>query len=74
MTTHMDRRALDYVAKREIVSRLLDAWERMPELRLGQLIVNSLDESDDLANLYYKEDFDLIDQVDTFVNNFADTP
>ncbi len=47
--------------KRVVLERLSTLWHAHPELRLGQLIGNV--SSDDL---YYKEDFPLIETLEQF--------
>lgn len=44
--------------KREVIERLLTLWLEQPELRLGQLIMNTT------HNIYYIEDFDLLDNLE----------
>jgi len=43
-----------------LLERLRRAWEANPNLRLGQLIVNEIDET----RLYFIEDEELIDALD----------
>jgi hypothetical protein len=49
--------------KEEIIARLLSAWERMPEQRLGQLIMNSVG-----RDPFYCEDYELIEKIERFLN------
>lgn len=51
--------------KKEILDRLLNAWEMSPELRLGQLLENGKDQRHD--DLFYVEDYNLITDVEKFV-------
>jgi uncharacterized protein YihD (DUF1040 family) len=44
----------------EVLARLQKVWEKFPDLRLGQLLVNAV--NSDL--LYYKEDKELVDAVE----------
>ena len=44
-----------------LLKKLEKIWKKHPDLRLGQLIVNSLDES---ADLFYVEDEDLLRQIE----------
>lgn len=46
--------------KRAIVEHLLAVWEKKPELRFGQLLLNAY------PNLYYVEDMDLVEVVERF--------
>jgi hypothetical protein len=62
-----ERRAVTTEQKRQVVEALLEDWLLVPDLRLGQLIDNAkhgLKQED----LYYIEDFDLVDTVRRFVN------
>jgi hypothetical protein len=56
-------RALTPEQKRAIIERVLVAWEASPQLRLGQLISNSIaietghaEAADRVMHLYYVED------------------
>lgn len=51
--------------KREVVERLLASWLAIPELRLGQLIVNAMQAAAPFygADLFYVEDRKLLAQV-----------
>lgn len=55
------------VKKREILERLLAEWERVPQQRLGQLLVNAtrdIDVSDFRSRLYYLEDEEMAARVE----------
>ncbi len=47
--------------KREMLERLLTAWEKCPQQRLGQLLVNTLRGENETLHqrLFYVEDFAL---------------
>jgi hypothetical protein len=51
-------RAVGPDRKKNVIDRLLDVWQRYPDLRLGQLIDNVR------VNLYYIEDLDLIREIE----------
>ena len=60
--------------KQEVIKRLLDLWITYPELRLGQLIENvcgnnGYDGYNDIHNLYFVEDYDLIETLEKFYKN-----
>lgn len=48
---------------RPLCDRLADAWIKLPDLRLGQLLVDSLSGKDP----FYIEDEDLIRMIERFV-------
>lgn len=50
--------------KREVIEKLFHLWLKYPELRLGQLIDNSL--FNDIVSLYNVEDFDLVRHIEYF--------
>lgn len=54
--------------KEVIMRRLLAVWKCMPELRLGQLIMNATNNPD----IFYVEDFDLLKCVEDFAARFGD--
>lgn len=56
-------RAATPEAKREIVERLLAAWEKAPQLRLGQLIVAATQG----RRLFHVEDEALAEALEAFV-------
>jgi hypothetical protein len=53
-------RAITPEAKRAAVERLLAAWLRCPDLRLGQMIDNTN------VDLFYVEDDDLLANIEMF--------
>ncbi len=57
-------RALTPALKRELVERLLVAWQKTPHQRLGQLIANTLGADGD--RLFHAEDDVLIELVEGF--------
>jgi hypothetical protein len=61
------RRAITPERKREIVERILTAWEQAPQQRLGQLIDNALRfRAEPHADLFGVEDTDLTDAIEAF--------
>lgn len=52
-------RATSSELKREVIERLLKAWEKAPQLRLGQLITNCFDE-----DFFYLEDFPFVATIE----------
>jgi len=55
------------VKKREILERLLAEWEKAPQQRLGQLLVNAtrdIDVADYRSRMYYLEDEALAERVE----------
>jgi len=60
----MEGRARTEQEKRVIIQRLLVAWISLPELRLGQLIDNSISTDKDL---FFLEDKELIELVEKTV-------
>ena len=68
-------RALTPELKRVIVDRVLVAWEAQPQLRLGQLIVNTIHritggatKEEQVQRLYYLEDATLADLLQRDAN------
>lgn len=62
-----DGRADTDVKKRAIVERIFNAWVVDPQLRLGQVLVNSLRRADvDQGDLFYVEDESLAADVESF--------
>ena len=64
--TDLAKRALTPEQKRALLDQLLAAWLEAPNLRLGQLIVNAVG-GRHLADIFYREDDDLLANVETFV-------
>lgn len=54
-------RALTPEQKKEITDRLLAAWLRVPELRLGQMIAVATDAHPDI---FFVEDYFLIQEIE----------
>lgn len=65
----MTGRAMTPTQKREVLERVLLAWERVPEQRLGQLITNAFGapQNDGAANLFYVEDVALAEGLERYV-------
>jgi len=57
-----NNRAFSDSEKELIINKLLFAWKALPNLRLGQLLSNSIDK-----DLFYIEDFILIEKVENLV-------
>lgn len=57
-------RALTSALKRNVMERILKAWEKSPELRLGQLIESSMDSN--RVSLFYEEDLTLTEKIEAF--------
>lgn len=55
--------------RREVLEWLLEQWERMPCVRLGQLISNSVERPEDL---FYLTDSELVELVKCHVDAFTD--
>lgn len=51
-----------------IMGRLMKVWQRHPELRLGQLLlqVSTSLEAAEATGVYYTEDEDLIDRIEKY--------
>jgi len=64
----LPNRAYTNEQKQEVMERLLVQWKRIPELRLGQLIVNVVQVS---HNLFNEEDFTLCEQVEAFADRVS---
>lgn len=54
------QRAISAKQKRDVMERILKVWEENPEMRLGQLLINSG------ASIFYAEDFSLAETVEDF--------
>lgn len=52
-----------------LCERLAEAWKKIPDLRLGQLLVDSLGGKDP----FYIEDEDLIRMIEQFVRGSTDS-
>lgn len=64
----MDKRATTNEQKREVIERLYKLWTTGDNqyLRLGQLIENTR------CEIYYKEDYELLDYLEDFYNESED--
>jgi hypothetical protein len=64
-------RAYTIEEKRAIMERILAVWEQYPDMRLGQLLDNSVHSgisvSDRAARLFYMEDKRLVEMVEFFL-------
>ncbi len=63
MSSKLRGRAVSAVCKSEVVARILKAWEAVPDLRLGQLIMNV---NTSTSELFYKEDEALARACESF--------
>jgi hypothetical protein len=63
----MNRRAMTPEQKRAVVERLLTAWSKYPELRLGQLIDCALGD----RTLFHVEDLGIAELVEQFVRKLT---
>lgn len=63
------KRAKTEQQKADINNRILEAWKKVPELRLGQLIDNAIwwDGLKIRPPLFYFEDQDLVEAVEGYV-------
>lgn len=52
--------------KKQVLNDLLKVWLQNPELRLAQLLMNL--QNADGIDIYYKEDFTLIEDLKKFYN------
>ncbi len=53
-----------------IFSKINLIWEKNPDLRLMQLLINSIQPKDPCSELYYYEDTNLEKQLDDFIRKF----
>lgn len=61
-------RATTPEAKREVIERVLEAWMKAPEMRLGQLIGNAVRGD---QPVYYLEDQPLVEELAAFSECYA---
>jgi len=66
----MEGRAQTVRQKREVIEKLMKAWVRLPDLRLGQLLTNALGDRD----LFYIEDDALALAASTYAFMFSTAP
>jgi hypothetical protein len=64
----MNGRAITYAEKLHVLARVADAWERVPQLRLGQLIDCVIYDVDAAGgpDLFNIEDKDLVESIEEF--------
>lgn len=69
----VEGRAYTYAEKRSIMEKILAVWSAYPDMRLGQLLVNSHVSASPNHNsdIFYVEDDKLAEEVETF---FAKLP
>ena len=66
---HVEGRATLDHQKKEVIQKILHVWLTTPQLRLGQLLVNAMQDHDNgHFNLFNIEDYDLMDLVLEFHN------
>lgn len=61
--SNTDKNAKEDWQRKDVVEKLLTVWKQNPHLRLGQLLINSLDNMQESSKLFYMEDYDLIDKL-----------
>lgn len=52
--------------KKEVVDRILNAWLDVPNMRLGQFIEDARSYYRNSAPMFYIEDLDIVDILETF--------
>jgi len=60
-------RAISAEQKRAVIERILAVWEKNPQLRLGQLLVNTMNGIDDehtTRRIFYVEDEELAQRLE----------
>lgn len=60
-------RAVTDANKRDVIEKILTAWKRAPELRLGQLMVNAMSNMD----IFMLEDGALAERIEAFVDSLV---
>lgn len=50
----------------ELLHSLLNVWQKHPQMRLMQLLINALNNSESYPELYYIDDAELIDKLKMF--------
>lgn len=68
----MKDRAITEEQKKEVLEKIFQFWIKYPEMRLGQLIENARLYIDEGKDLFYIEDYALIEILDQFVKSFSD--
>lgn len=63
------KRAYTPEQKKEIINRLLVVWISLPDLRLGQLIANANLTKNEDKDIFYIEDFELIEKMESFLTD-----
>jgi hypothetical protein len=51
-----------------MIALLHEAWERNPDMRLGQLIYNIFEPDQACPSLFYKEDDDVMDDLERWAD------
>lgn len=52
-----------------IFSKIKLVWEKNPDLRLMQLLINAIQPKDSCSELYYYEDTNLEEKLEDFIQN-----
>jgi hypothetical protein len=55
-----------------VLARLASVWKRCPELRLGQLLSNSVEWKGGLERMYHVDDDKLVEDLDAFVKDWVE--
>lgn len=61
------KRAHTDAEKRAVIERLYEAWCRIPEYRLSQLLVNAIGVTNPVPEIFYREDADVVRDVERFI-------
>jgi len=60
------KRATTPAKKRAVIARLFMTWMKNPELRLGQLIVNTVESACTTTDIFYIEDKTIKELLETY--------
>lgn len=52
----------------ELLETIEKVWDKYPELRLAQLLVNAIKPSEPCSEVYYTEDSELINKLELFIS------
>ena len=64
----LENRAMTDEQKEEVIGKVLSAWKRLKHLRLGQLLI-AVNQGD----LFYTEDFVLIERLEKFLKEHPES-
>lgn len=75
MTTPIGRAATD-VEKRVVIERVLEAWRRVPSLRLGQFVCCALGGIPvaDFGGVFNAEDETIAERCEVFARTYPEVP